>query len=406
MKEGFLNQLKCFKMNNSYKLISFKFLEIFLIFILSFILFSFSIINGCGDFSSHFEQILKINLGQGSYPPNFLFYFVTALISGYSTNIYILSFVAISILSASISAKYLITKNIISLLIDKHSDLIKPIIIKFLSFALIICFAIPDFIFLDRFYLGKFVPNVWHNSTIIFLFPFSIWLFWEQLLILKYPKKTTTKKLFILSSLVLINALIKPSFLFVFTPVTFVFILLYFKTLPFKKIFIAILPLCIGVISIGIIYYFIYYLQWGDFYKGASNVVISKPFWLFSNWVPLWYLPISMLVSFAFPIVVFFFYYKEIIKYLPFVFALTLTISGILLSAFVVEEGPRQLHGNFTWQNIICTYLLFLSTVAFMIPKFINVKNRKIIFIKFIFLLHFFGGIIYLIKIIVTTSYA
>ncbi len=69
MKEGFLNQLKCFKMNNSYKLISFKFLEIFLIFILSFILFSFSIINGCGDFSSHFEQILKINLGQGSYPP-------------------------------------------------------------------------------------------------------------------------------------------------------------------------------------------------------------------------------------------------------------------------------------------------------------------------------------------------
>jgi len=47
------------------------------------------------------------------------------------------------------------------------------------SFTLLFVFSLPSVqVFTNKFYyLGQFTPNVWHNSTTIFLMPFALLLF-------------------------------------------------------------------------------------------------------------------------------------------------------------------------------------------------------------------------------------
>ena len=85
-----------------------------------------------------------------------------------------------------------------------------------------------------------------------------------------------------------------------------------------------------------------------------------------------------------------------------------MTILGILISAFIMEDGGRELDGNFLWQNTICSFLLFFSTISFLITKFFKKKRgskvkEKITII--LFFLHSISGFIYLIKIALTFNY-
>ncbi len=99
-------------------------------------------------------------------------------------------------------------------------------------------------------YLGKTVSNVWHNSTIIFLFPFALILFWEEYKII-YKKGYCNKgKILLVFILVVLNALIKPSFLFVFIPASLFLILFNNDIRLLRKIKIA-LPLFLGTFFLG-----------------------------------------------------------------------------------------------------------------------------------------------------------
>lgn len=351
------------------------------------------------DIEIHLEQILEINLKNKEYPPNFLYYLTVSFFSGFTTNPSILSLVAIILLSAATAVKYLISKKIIYFLASKDCVPNKQMVVS-IAILLMICFSIPDFIFLNRFYLGKFVPNIWHNSTTIFLFPFALWLFWEQLAVLMNPNKLVKKKIILISILMVINTIIKPSFLLPFIPVSLIFIFLYHK-----KWLLNITPFIIGLIAICVLYFYIYSLQLGNIEEATNTIAISSPFLALSKWIPLWYLPISFIMSFAFPLAVFIIYNKQILKYPPFVFASTLTLFGLFISAFLIEEGPRKFHCNFMWQNVICTYLLFLTTVAFLFPKISNTKSKKLKIIISIFGLHVIGGVVYICKMYITFSY-
>lgn len=125
------------------------------------------------------------------------------------------------------------------------------ILISILFLALLFCFAIPEiynFFFLKKMYLGRTPSVVWHNSTIIAVFPFAILLFWRQLRL--FDSKDTSlfnKDVLIVILLVVLNILIKPSFIFVFIPVTAVLILRDFRINEYKKYAIKLFPLFIGV---------------------------------------------------------------------------------------------------------------------------------------------------------------
>ena len=255
-------------------------------------------------------------------------------------------------------------------------------------------------------YLGRFVPNVWHNSTTVFLFPFAILLFWKQLKAFDSPPKI--KDILLLCFLVILNAAIKPSFLFVYIPVPALWLIKKFKS--FRDLLVSSIPILLAIFIILLQYYIIFHLQAGGFFIKTGGVkagiTISKPFQFFTFWIPYWYIPVAFILSYAFPIVSLLIY-REITKYEPFLYSLFMTIIGIIIAIFVNETGDRVIHGNFIWQTIISTYLLFLSTITFLAPVFLNNQDkslkRRIVIMSF--LAHVISGVIYIIKVIITQDY-
>lgn len=88
-------------------------------------------------------------------------------------------------------------------------------------------------------------------------------------------------------------------------------------------------------------YISIYHYQIGSFQAEKSSIAIGAPFEFLRHYVPGWYVPIAFLFSFAFPIATIT-YYKEILKFKPFMFAFYLTLIAILLSAFAIETGQED----------------------------------------------------------------
>ena len=110
---------------------------------------------------------------------------------------------------------------------------------------------------------------------------------------------------------------------------------------------------------------------------------------------PFWFIPFSFIVSYA--LVIFeMISYKVIIRYTPFKYAFCLTVFGIIISAFIIEKGPREFHANFLWQNVICTFLLFMTTVAYLSPKLLSketwvIKDKILVTLFFV---HALSGIL------------
>jgi len=378
-----------------------------IIFTISLVIFSFLIYVVNTDINRHIEAIPEINSINGAYPPNFLFYFIVNLFSGFSNNETLMLIQTIFLLSFTNLAKYTIIKRIIRK--SSNSIYFSTFKINTLTLGLFFCFAIPDpfsYIMLKQMYLGKFVPMVWHNSTTIFLFPFAIALFWHQLKTFDLKRKTPYEELIILSILVIINIIIKPSFIFVYLPITSFFLLQRRKTDTLKELILNFTPIITGGLFILIQYYFIYIKQMGSFQEETSSVVLTSPFKVLTLWIPNWFIPISLLLSFAYPIYVML-TFKDIFRYKPFIYSLILTIYGIILSAFFMESGPRMVHGNFMWQNVICTFLLFLSTTVFIIPKALNkdIPTTKMKILGLLFIAHVTSGLLYLLNIVLTSSY-
>jgi hypothetical protein len=392
-----------------YRIRLYKHFDLLFIFIVCIGIFSYLINYVPTDIQAHIRFIQNINDGSVAYPPNFLFYFLVNLLSGFTSKNVFLYSVAVVVLSLSSTAKYAISKIIIIQLNEFGNKHLKSLKVIFIAIGLFFCFAIPDpasLIFLKKMYLGKIVPIVWHNSTTLLVFPFAILLFWKQLKVFSMSQMPSLKTMIWITCLVVINILIKPSFIFCYLPVTFLFVVSNFKTRKFRWLLVTLIPLLIGGLLILLQYYLIYALNIGSIKPEESGVMLSWPFQVYTFWIPWWLIPFSFALSLALPIGTIILY-RQVLKYKPFVYALSLTIFGLILSAFILESGPRMSHGNFTWQNVVCSFLLFLSTVSFLTPMFLSdspwTKKTKIVF--GLFVLHILSGILYIVKILVTNQY-
>ncbi len=398
-------------MNKTFKHKILHHLDVIGLFIFCLAFFYYLISNISTDITAHIEQIRRININAAHYPANFLFYLIVNLLSGFS-QVKILNLVAVIVLSAATVLKYSLSKAfIVSINPAQNQEIIwrKKTHFILIALALFFCFAIPDpfsIFILKKMYLSKFVPMVWHNSTTIFLFPFAILLFWKQLKMFNTKNDIAVKEILIINLLVVLNLLIKPSFIFAYSPITFFFLLHKNVMRNYKIWFIQLTPIITTLVVLMLQYYFIYVKQDGSFFYEKSELAIGLPFQFLLQFVPWWFIPFSFIFSYAlvlFTMVC----YKEILSYTPFCYALALTVFAIFISAFVIETGPRALHGNFLWQNVICTYLLFLVTITFLTPKLLN-KQRWSIKDKVLlglFTAHACAGLLYPVKIVITTSY-
>lgn len=361
------------------------------------------------DFFTHIEHVININQGVKDYPPNFLFYFIANLLSFFTSNRFFLYVVLILILSVSTIFKYIITKKIVNDFIFADS-LFKRKFVILISFICFFIYAIPDpylFFFHKKMYLGKIVPVVWHNSTSILLFPFALLLFWKQLQLIIGKHKNTTKNIITLVFLIFLNVIIKPSFIFVFIPATFLIFVQSFliKKIKFRELFFQISPLLFGLLLIILSSSLIYLFQYGSFQSESSSIGINL-FFTYKLFYPLVYFPVALLFSLFLPIISIFFY-TNILKFKPFSYAFILLFISILISVVFVESGPRLYHMNFLWQNIFSSYLLFLTNLIFLFNNYYkNIKfDYKFIILLILMFCHFIAGFLYLFKYLLLENY-
>lgn len=241
------------------------FLAASIIFIIFFVYFYLIIDNGIKtDIQMHASMAHSFATHQDRLTPNFLYYFLVALASGYSKNYPTYYWASIFLVSAAVTAKFCLNHSYIS----KYANIQPHWTIDWgLSFAMLFLIPLPgwDFFFSQHFYLGQLTPNVWHNSTTIFVMPFAMLLFFQSHEQLFSKSAQHSKSLLIyITLLIVINALIKPSFLFTLLPSVFIFFCInnfsgYAKTKP-----VQLLPYLFGIIFIAAEYYIIFKLNYAS----------------------------------------------------------------------------------------------------------------------------------------------
>jgi hypothetical protein len=80
---------------------------------------------------------------------------------------------------------------------------------------------------------------------------------------------------------------------------------------------------------------------------------------------------------------------------------------AVSICTILTETGPRQFHGNFFWQNIICSYILFLVLSVLFAEKIKTSGSRdwKNITVLAAFAARVIAGVLYLVKFLCTKSY-
>lgn len=368
-----------------------------LVFLCALALFLFIIKFVPTDIWPHTYKVVEINKGESAYPPNFLFYLILNILSLFSTNTTILFSVTAVMLAASVMFKYTITKNIITTYFnDQHNT--RPV--RLISASCLLLFALPDLysvFFLRLYYLGRIVPNVWHNSTTIVLFPFAILLFWKQYQVFSGKAPLNIKTWLVLFGLMLVNITIKPSFFLVYAPVTSIALILIFRL---KRIFfLNITPIIISALLLYFLQELIYTYNVGSYYQEKSELIISKPFEVWLQYMPMWYIPVAIIISFLLAIS-YFLLFRSLAKVDKILFFYTagLMIMGLIWAIMVAETGPRKLHANFFWQNVICIYLLDMVILIDALARYFSQPemNRRMKIFTAILLLHVLSGMIYI----------
>jgi hypothetical protein len=367
----------------------------FILFTCATLFFHFLIYQVPADIQVHTYSVLSVNQGYAEYPANFLYYFIISLFSGFSENIDILYLVVIFVLAFSVYLKFYITRNIfIEYFKINYLNPLSNWLLSACSVGLVFCFSIPTFSFHQLNYLGYFTGNVWHNSTVIFLFPFALLLFWRSFLFL-YHQRDSKKDWLWLFILIFLNVAIKPSFIFVYIIIFPIFLFSqYFKHRNIRLFIIKALPVCFAAFLVLLSYLLIY-----EKTSSQDGVTIA--------WNYIWnlYNPtfigrfLAFMLSFLFPLMYIIldkkFYRKKIIVY-----SLSYILIAFLIFLLFIETGPRMNDGNFSWQLIVCTYILFAVSLMQTLANFSLEKIKINLLLFSIFGLHVFGGVLYVIKII------
>jgi hypothetical protein len=353
--------------------------------------------NDIHDHAAFARQMCK---GEIPYTGNFLVYLLVNVFSFFSAKVTPTEISLCFLLAlAGIYRYYLSLKKINEVDgMNENNQWIHALLA--ISMLFVFAIPIPNYFLGDYFmYIGNYVPNVWHNSTILFLFPFAMLLFdlsYKQL------KTYNAKRNGWIFLLILLNLFIKPSYFFVFISV-YPFLLLFNYKLK-KEFWYSIIPLVVGFIIL-IIEYIIIYKTVQLTTKEASSVIFM-PFYRNPEFEDLYLIPIAMLFSMFFPILYTFFNLPKLVKNQLFWYTSLSFLVSVLIFFFISESGPRASHGNFYWQIVICIWIcFFVALLALLKDIKFEGKTLKNMSLISLFSIHVIMGIIYFVRILVTGGY-
>lgn len=367
------------------------------------------ILNISTDIQAHLGFVRDYIQGKNQeLPSNFLYYFIIYLFSFISTKTIFLLPICAIILALSIFLKYYICKRffLTSGILNPSAQSIK--VVSIASAMLIFAFSVPiGYILKPYFYLGYFPPNVWHNSTTIFTMPFVLLLF-----ILSIYQLQNFKREYILWMVILIflNAIAKPSFLFVFIPTFSLFALLFYGLS--KKFWLSMIPIFLSILLIFVQYYFIYHIEGVHHSENTEVGVAIRPFYFFREQILMTLNPALQMVIFLtgsviFPAVYIVRNFDVFKKSIWIQFAVACMAFGLMIAYLIIETGERTTHGNFLWQAIMANFILFFVCLYELIKQLDKTQFnfRKYRPEIFAFSLHFIMGILYFVHMFFRLTY-
>ena len=369
-----------------------------------FILFgSIFVLKINSDLQSHIEHLQFVIQGEVSplVNSNFLFYLTVYTLAFFQNNKDLLSLASSITLALALAAKFHLTHQFLDQQQSPNEKKISNLWLILGSLAMLLVFSLPtpNFLITTRYYIGQIPPNIWHNSTTILLMPFAIMLFLQSFNQFSNP---TTRGIVILTILIALNLAAKPSFFFVFCLVYPLMLLIQFKLS--KQFWRNMIPVFIGLALLALQYYVMYQVGYRIGFSSKRDVMIAF-LAVWTRYTPN--IPLSLLASLVFPITYLVGYPKDVLQNRLVQYSGLCFLASLAIFCTLAETEPYTGHGNFLWQAVVCSYLLFMVLLAQFLAKLQqsglgNWKNRIILAA---FSLHVISGILYLIKFFVMKDF-
>ena len=345
------------------------------------------------DNITHTAVAAALWAGEAEWPPNFLYFLLLCLFGWLIGDTTQLELSTTIVLSFAVGLKAFLTTVLFKQLAPRVGLAANVAATTVLLFS----FALPITYLLNlntSYYLGNITPNVWHNSTTIFPMPFALGAFTLQA---RDLEEGAARRVTMISILVVAGLLVKPSFYFAYAPATAIWILVRFRHIDRPLTMFR--PIVLGGIVTAGIYVAVYHLNQGSFQDGQSGVAIS-PFTVWNYFVAGKHIPISVFFSFLAPILYLTFGLRPA-RATWLLYAALLMLAGTTLFALVTETGPRQIHGNFSWQTIVCAYLLHAVLIADLLRHWTEGRRDwRVLTCAAVYLAMFASGLSYLYKVI------
>lgn len=223
-------------------------------------------------------------------------------------------------------------------------------------------------------YLGKFTPTIWHNSTLIASIPFSLLLYREAIDWWQNKGDSSLWKMLLFGFLIL---LIKPSFLFCFIPLFPLFTgkIKGFQSSEFYLSSGLSLLLFLGILVEKHLIYAWDPMIVEEYSLGDQPQIQIRPFkiWLHYSFEPVWDFISSFLLSISF----FLLWGKKAFSRPSFSFSFALLIVAMLIFWTFAESGFREWHANFYWQIPIALLIHIWAMLDFVLD-FQQGKGQKL----------------------------
>lgn len=355
------------------------------------------------DLPAH-AGFVKQMLDEGRlFDNNFLMYFMVNLLTCFTGKMFLIRWVLVLMIASANTAKYILVRNEFARFFEIGRA-------KMASSALLFVYIVPIVFVLKNlgyltdydlwgWYLGGFfVPNVWHNSTVLCMMPFAIVVFFLSIRQFDgYDKKRNR----LIALFIVLGVLVKPSFFFIYAvayPIC-MFIRYRFR----KEFFCSLLPVLLGCLCVLYEFVTIYNVE-GDGVAVSVMPLFTLDFWkdhVLCFAVSLWFPALFCLV-----------FWKDIHREMEFWFVLIMLVMAVGISWCCHETGDRMMHGNFGWQVIAGMWFVYYYMLK-VLMKHRNAKemdntDRKIIKIKAFMLIYRIQvdmGLLYLGKYLITSGY-
>lgn len=374
--------------------------------------FAYIMFWGYSDLQAHADGAIR-RLREGRlFEYNFLMYLMAVILTGFSGALVPTRMAIVLLIAFSNTAKYVLVRNELAGTMPLRYA-------KMASTALLFVFIVPVFYFLKIFgiflnantmYLGYYVPNVWHNSTILCMMPFAIMAFF---LSVRQFDIYDGKRNGLITLFVVLATLVKPSFFFIYVVA---YPICMFTQYRFRKeFFYSLVPILAGCACVIYEYLSIY-----DGEDGSGVVISIMPLFTLAFWkTHIEYFAASIF----FPILFVFFYWKEICTDREFWFVLIMLVVALGIKWCCMETGDRAMDGNFGWQTIAAMWFVFYYMMRIILVDFVSKKegngsesgaiekggkwhaSRNKVFLA-LYAVHVIMGMVYLAKYLITDSYA